>query len=118
MWRELNKRLAIDPPKKMVDNQYLGCSQREMFPEEADIKRMSAAFANLRVNRGDPASRVGHPELRKDYAAPESEANSSRFDIADKTDHVIDAKNSKKVKLTSSGNVKKEKCYETKWQWT
>ena len=106
IWTELKNQLDIDPRKKMVDNQYLGCSQRDIFPEEADIERMSAAFANLSINRGDSAAKVAHPELRKDYTGPDSEPNEPRFDVANKTDHVIDAKHSKKVKLISSGNVK------------
>ena len=96
MWAELKKHLDIDPPKKMVDNQYLGCSQRDIFPEEVDIERMSAAFAVFSVNRGDAAARVAHPELRKDYVGPKSEADNSRFDIANKTNHVIDAKTVRK----------------------
>ena len=106
-------RLLIDPPMKMTDNQYLGCSQREIFPEQVDIERMSAAFANMGVSIGDPSARVAHPELRKD-GATDSAANAtlsdtSPFHIEDKTDHVIDAQNSKPVKLTSSGNVKKKR---------
>ena len=66
MWTELKKHLDIDPPKKMIDNQYLGCSQRDIFPEEVDMERMSPASANFSVNRGDAAARVAHPELRKD----------------------------------------------------
>ena len=63
----MKKGLETDPPKQLVDNQYLGCSQRDINPSETDIERMSAAFENFSVKRGDQAARVAHPELRKDF---------------------------------------------------
>ena len=73
------------------------------------MERMSAAFANMSVKRGDQSARVAHPELRKDFVPTGSETNVSPFDIKDKVDHVLDEASSKKVKLTSSGNAKKTK---------
>ena len=42
-------------------------------------------------------------------AANAALTDTSPFHIEEKTDHVIDAKNSKPVKLTSSGNIKKKR---------
>ena len=66
MWAELRKHLNLDPPSKMIDNQYLGSTQREIIPDPVNVERMGAAFENFSVHKGDEAARVAHPELRKD----------------------------------------------------
>ena len=66
MWELLQKHLTLDPPSKMVDNQYLGSTQREIIPDPVNVEKMGAAFESFSVKHGDQAARVAHPELRKD----------------------------------------------------
>lgn len=47
MWDEMKKFLLLEDPKKMADNQYLGCAQKPCVPAEQDVERMGAAFEKL-----------------------------------------------------------------------
>ena len=47
MWEKMNVRMELEDPNKMVDNQYLGCMQKETIPAEEDVELMSAAFENF-----------------------------------------------------------------------
>ena len=65
MWKVLGDPetgMDIDPPKRRVDKQYLGCSQHELVPAEVDIERMGAAFDHLSVKRGDDSAEVARQE--------------------------------------------------------
>ena len=66
MWAKLMKLMNLEPPKKIVDNQYLGQAQREIEPMEADVERMGKAFEKFSVKKGEASARVAHPELRQD----------------------------------------------------
>ena len=70
MWKLLREQMELHPPKKMYDNQYLGCSQREIVPTERNVERMGAAFEELSIKGKEPSGRVAHPELRKDFIGP------------------------------------------------
>ena len=96
--------MDLEDPKKMVDNQYLGCAQKEIIPAEEDVERMGAAFENFAVKRGDPSARVAHPDLRK-----------GDFDVSETDVKVVDEKESGSIELdlnysrdgkTSRGNTK------------
>ena len=65
MWKAMMKFIELEPAKAMTVSQYLGCAQKEIQPEVEDIERMSAAFENCSVKRGDCPAHVAHPELRK-----------------------------------------------------
>ena len=52
MWALLRDHMALDPPVKMVDNQYLGSTQREMVPDPVNVEKMSAAFENCSIKPG------------------------------------------------------------------
>ena len=103
VWAMLQGEIAIDPLRAMVDNQYLGCSQRAISPAGVDIERMSACFENFSVERGDNLARAAHPELIKDY-------HDTKFNIADKVEHVLDEEHSAPIEgvmLTiAAANVK------------
>ena len=42
MWAEMKAFMDLEDPNKMVDNQYLGCAQKEIVPAEEDVERMGA----------------------------------------------------------------------------
>ena len=58
----MRKFMDLEPPKKMWENQYLGCSQKELVPDEENIENMGGAFANFPVKRRDCAARAAHPD--------------------------------------------------------
>ena len=62
LWKELAKLLILEPPKKLVDNQYLGCAQHNPQPSDENIERMGAAFEKNAVKKGDSSARSAHPE--------------------------------------------------------
>ena len=80
--------IEFEPAKAMTVSQYLGCAQKEIQPEEEDIERMSAAFENCSVERGDCSARVAHPELRK-----------SQGDVMSTKDKVTDEAHSENIEL-------------------
>ena len=62
MWAELGDDemgMKICPPVRLVDNQYLGSAQRDIFPSEKDIERMSTAFSNFSPKNWWPADWEG-----------------------------------------------------------
>ena len=61
----MKRFMNLEDPKKLIDNQYLGCAQKACTPAAEDVERMGAAFENFAVKRGDPSARVAHPALRK-----------------------------------------------------
>ena len=63
MWEELRKYMTLDPPVKMVENQYLGSTQREMTPEPVNIEKMSAAFENFSIKAGEQSGTRCPPGL-------------------------------------------------------
>ena len=99
MWAELRKRLTLDPPSKMIDNQYLVSTQREFVPDPINVERMGAASENFSVRKGDEAARAAHPELRKDgKSAPDGiDQNYSATVNLDRFSEGVDGK-------TSAGN--------------
>ena len=58
-----NTGIDLDLPRKIVDNQYLGSIQREITPYPVNVEKISAAFRNFSVKRGDSSARVAHSEI-------------------------------------------------------
>ena len=44
MWLEMKGYTDLEDLKKMIDNEFLGCAQKECVPAEEDLERMGAAF--------------------------------------------------------------------------
>ena len=68
MWAKLREQMALDPPVKMTDNQYLGSTQRDMVPYPVNVEEMSAAFEIFPSSLGNsqPAWRTRtYAEMRK-----------------------------------------------------
>ena len=99
MWGLMQVHMKLEPPKKMWENQYLGCAQKPLEPAEEDIEKMGAAFENFLVERGGCSARAAHPDNNK--TGPESkfldEKGSHKIELDD--DFIREGK-------TSRGNVK------------
>ena len=67
MWKLLQEDMTLDTPGRMVENQYLGSTQRENIPDLDNVVNMGVAFEQISVKRGDQAARVAHPELRESW---------------------------------------------------
>ena len=70
MWKLLREQMDLDPPKKMWDSQYLGCSQKDFVPDERNVQRVGAAFEKMSIKGNEPSARVAHPELCKEFIEP------------------------------------------------
>lgn len=103
MWAEVKTFMDLEDPRKMVDNQFLGCAQQQIIPAEEDVERIGAAFENFAAKPGDPSARVTHQDLRK-----------GDVDVSETDVKVLDEKESGSVELdlnysrdgeTSCGNT-------------
>ena len=111
MWEEMTAFLDLEDPKKMVDNNYLGCAQKDIIPAEEDAERMGAAFDTFAVKRGDPSARVAHPDLRKG----DSDVRAADVKVVDENESVAIElySNYSRDGKTSRGNTSRHRWHTT-----
>ena len=68
MWAELRKHLDLEAPTRLVDNVYLGCSQKDIPPPQQMVADKALLFERLFGDRLKPEVRDDHQTPTTDVA--------------------------------------------------